>query len=64
VQSGSQKWISVIQVINAEGQVIPPFIIGAGQYHLTSWYGESDLLGDWAIATTQNGWTDNEMGLD
>ncbi|KAM5527292.1 transposase [Fusarium oxysporum f. sp. phaseoli] len=64
VQPGNREWITVIQAINAEGQAIPPFIIGAGQYHLANWYRESSLPGDWAIATTQNGWTDNEMGLE
>ncbi|KAL9563829.1 hypothetical protein ACKAV7_012071 [Fusarium commune] len=64
VQPGNREWITVIQAINAEGQAIPPFIIGAGQYHLANWYRESDLPGDWAIATSPNGWTDNEIGLE
>ncbi|KAJ3464857.1 hypothetical protein MRS44_009643 [Fusarium solani] len=64
VQPGNREWITVIQAINADGQAIPPFIIGAGQYHLANWYQESNLPGDWAIATTQNGWTDNEIGLE
>ena len=38
VQPGNREWITVIQAINAEGWAIPPFIIGADQYHLTSWY--------------------------
>ena len=64
VQPGNREWITVIQAINAEGQAIQPFIIGAGQYHLANWYQDSNLPGDWAIATTQNGWTDNETGLE
>ncbi|RKK79343.1 hypothetical protein BFJ71_g16262 [Fusarium oxysporum] len=64
VQPGNREWITVIQGINAEGQAIPPFIIGAGQYHLANWYRESSLPGDWAIATSPNGWTDNEIGLE
>jgi len=64
VQPGNREWITVIQAINADGQAIAPFIIGAGQYHLANWYRESNLPGDWAIATTQNGWTDNEIGLE
>jgi hypothetical protein len=38
VQPGNREWITAIEAINAEGQSIPPFIIGAGQYHLTNWY--------------------------
>jgi hypothetical protein len=62
VQPGNWEWVTVIQSINAEGWAIQPFIVVAGQYHLASWYQESNLPGDWAIATTQNGWTDNETG--
>ncbi|RKK06679.1 hypothetical protein BFJ68_g17640 [Fusarium oxysporum] len=36
VQPGNREWITVIQAINVEGQAIPPFIIGAGQYHLAN----------------------------
>ncbi|KAK7571520.1 hypothetical protein V3481_018732 [Fusarium oxysporum f. sp. vasinfectum] len=64
VQPGNREWITVIQAINAEGQSIAPFIIGAGQYHLANWYRECDLPGDWVIATSQNGWTDNKLGLE
>jgi hypothetical protein len=64
VQPGNREWITVIQAINAEGQAIPPFIMGAGQYHLANWYRDSNLPGDWAIATSPNGWTDNEVGLE
>jgi regulator of replication initiation timing len=64
VQPGNREWITVIQAINAEGRAIPPFIIGAGQYHLANWYRDSNLPGDWVIATSPNGWTDNEVGLE
>jgi hypothetical protein len=64
VQPGSREWITVIQAINAEGQSIAPFIIGAGQYHLANWYRECDLPGDWVIALSQNGWTNNQLGLE
>jgi hypothetical protein len=64
VQPGNREWITVIQAINAAGWAIQPFIIGRGQYHLANWYRESNLPGNWAIATSQNGWTDNEIGLE
>jgi hypothetical protein len=54
----------VIQAINAEGQAIDPFTVAAGEYHLQNWYEESNLPATWVIATTENGWTDNETGLD
>ncbi|RKK10678.1 hypothetical protein BFJ66_g14706 [Fusarium oxysporum f. sp. cepae] len=64
VQPGNREWITVIQAINAEGQSIAPFIIGAGQYHLANWYRECDLPGNWVIAMSQNGWTNNKLGLE
>ncbi|KAL2885150.1 hypothetical protein HOO65_080100 [Ceratocystis lukuohia] len=63
LQPGNREWVTVIQAINAEGWAVAPFIVVSGQYHLSSWYRESNLPGDWAIATTQNGWTDNDTGL-
>ncbi|KAF4443607.1 hypothetical protein F53441_11390 [Fusarium austroafricanum] len=64
LQPGNREWITVIQAINAEGQASAPFIVSAGQYHLANWYRECDLPGDWVIATSQNGWTNNELGLE
>jgi hypothetical protein len=64
VQPGNREWVTAIQAINAEGRAIDPFIIVAGQYHLANWYRESNLPATWAISTTQNGWTDNETGLE
>jgi hypothetical protein len=64
VQPGNREWATVIEAINTKGQSIPPFIIVTGKNHLRSWYEGSSLPVDWAIATTPNGWTNNETGLD
>jgi hypothetical protein len=64
VQPGNREWVTAIESINAEGWALPPFIIVAGQYHLSSWYRDSNLPADWAIATTKNDWTDNKTGLE
>jgi hypothetical protein len=64
VQPGNREWITVIEAVNAEGQSIAPFIIGSGQYHLANWYRECNLPGDWVIALSENGWTNNQLGLD
>ena len=62
-QPGTTEWVSVIQGINSQGWAIPPFIIVARKHHLTNWYEDSTLPPDWVIATTHNGWTDNERGV-
>lgn len=63
-QPGDREWVSVIQSISSRGEVIPPFIIVAGQYHLSNWYEDSVLPKDWVISTTPNGWTTNEKGVE
>jgi hypothetical protein len=63
-QPGNREWATVIQGVNALGWAIPPFIILAAQYHLANWYQECGLPLDWRIATTDNGWTTNAVGLD
>jgi hypothetical protein len=63
-QPGNREWVTVIQSINSQGWAIPPFIIVAGKHHLTNWYEDSTLPSDWVIATTHNGWTTNEKGVE
>jgi hypothetical protein len=63
-QPGNREWVTVIQGINSQGWAIPPFIIVAGQYHLSAWYESSPLPLDWVIAVSENGWTTNERGLE
>lgn len=62
-QSGGCEWVTVIQGINSKRWAIPPFIIVVGKYHLSTWYNESSPK-DWVIATSENGWTMNERGLE
>jgi hypothetical protein len=64
VQPGNREWATVIQGVSADGWCMPPFILLQGAFHLASWYSETDLPGDWVIKTTENGWTDNETGLE
>ncbi|KAF4300733.1 hypothetical protein GTA08_BOTSDO06775 [Botryosphaeria dothidea] len=63
VQPGDREWVTIIQGINAAGWAIPPFIIFAAKHHLSAWYGDNDIPGDWAIAVSDNGWTTNELGV-
>ncbi|GKU14150.1 unnamed protein product [Fusarium langsethiae] len=64
IQPGNREWVTVIEAVSAEGQSIPPFIIVKGKKYLRSWYEGSTLPVDWAIALSENGWTNNQLGLD
>jgi hypothetical protein len=63
IQPGNCEWVTLIAAINAAGWAVPPFLIFAGQYHLSAWYEEADIPRDWAIAVSDNGWTNNELGV-
>jgi hypothetical protein len=54
IQPGNREWVTMIQVINATGWTIPPFLVFAGQYHLSAWYEEAEVPRDWAIAISDN----------
>jgi hypothetical protein len=56
--------VTVIAAINAAGWSVPPFLIFAGKYHLSAWYEEAEIPRDWAIAVSDNGWTNNELGVN
>jgi DDE superfamily endonuclease len=63
-QPGNREWVSVVHGINAQGWAIPPLIILKGQLHLAPWYRVEGLPNDWRISVSENGWTDNEIGLE
>jgi hypothetical protein len=64
IQPGNREWVTAIAAINAAGWSVPPFLIFAGRYHLSAWYEEKDIPRDWAIAVSDNGWTNNELGVE
>ena len=63
-QPGNREWVTVIQGVGALGFCVPPFIVVSGKYHLSTWYQNDAISRDWRIATSPNGWTTNEIGLD
>ena len=63
IQPGDREWVTVIAGISVAGLAIPPFIIFAGQYHLSAWYEGNDIPPNWAISVSDNGWTTNDIGI-
>ncbi|KAK1912730.1 MFS-type transporter clz9 [Pyrenophora teres f. teres] len=64
IQPGNREWATLIAAISAAGWSVPPFLIFAGQYPLSAWYEEAEIPRDWAIAVSDNGWTNNELGVE
>jgi hypothetical protein len=63
IQPGNHEWVTVIQSICAAGYTTPPFIIYKGHVHISAWYKEADIPCDWKLSVSENGWTNNALGL-
>jgi hypothetical protein len=63
VQPGDREWVTVIQSICAAGYAAPPFIIYKGRVHISAWYEEANIPRNWKVLVSENGWTNNELGL-
>jgi hypothetical protein len=57
-------WATAIQGTSAGGQAILPFLIVAAQHHLTHWYQENNLPGNWVTAVSKNGLADSWLDLE
>ena len=58
----NRDWITSVEAISADGRVLPPLLIMAGKVHLQGWY-QQQLPGDYRIGVTDNGYVNNEFGL-
>jgi hypothetical protein len=63
LQPGDREWVTSIKTINACGWYLPPMVIFKGKVHISTWYQETDLPQDWVIALSDNGWTNDKLGL-
>lgn len=61
LQAGSREWVTVVEAINAEGGILPPYLILKGKVFLERWF---PLPPNWAINLSPNGWTSDQTGLD
>jgi len=43
---------------------LPPFIIYKGKNYLSGWYEEENIPSDWVLGVSNNGWTNNILGLE
>jgi len=62
-QRGDRGWVTIIQGICTAGYEIPPFIIYKGMIHISAWYEDISIPRNWRISVSENGWTNNALGL-
>jgi hypothetical protein len=58
-----QEWVTDIECINAAGESLPPLLIFKGEHVNSGWLNER-TPDNWFLATSKNGWTSNDLGLD
>ena len=63
VVAAKQEWVTDIEYINTAGEALAPFLIFKGKYMNTRWINEQTSNG-WYFATSKNGWTSNDLGLE
>ena len=61
LQPGNREWVTSIETINATGWALPPYLIFKGKVFIESWF--DDLLSNWHINISPNGWTTDQIGL-
>src|SRR5450432_3835371 len=62
IQPGNREWVTAIDCISSAGWSLPPVIIFEGKVHQSTWYTDALPL-DWTIGVSENGWTDDKLGL-
>lgn len=63
VIQGNREWVTIIQAVSAKGNHIPPVVLLKAASQQAAWYQEPAVHGDWWIATSENGWTTDAIGL-
>jgi hypothetical protein len=60
---GRQEWVTVVECICADGNVVPPLVIFKAEKLSTQWIPAS-IHGNWRFNCNSKRWTSNDHGLD
>lgn len=65
-QNGNREWVSLIETVSTDSFLLPPYIIFKGKIQQAIWHNTFKKLGEsyGRVALSENGWTDNELGLE
>jgi hypothetical protein len=62
IQPGNREWVTAIDCISLAGWSLLLVVIFEGKVHQSTWYTNALPL-DWTIGVSENGWTDDKLGL-
>jgi hypothetical protein len=60
-EPGRQEWVTVVECVCADGDLIPPLVIFKGENLSTSWI-PRELQNKWHFSCNSKGWTSNVHG--
>ena len=59
----SHSSVTVMECVSADGSVLPPCIILKGKGFLEDWFMHSEMPETWLIATSQTGYTSDDLAF-
>lgn len=62
ITDGNREFCSVLETVNAIGEVIPPFIVWANQVHCVGFYADDDRPA--TFSHSPSGYMDDKLGFD
>lgn len=60
---GNRENVTTIETVSADGFVLPPIVIMKGKSTQRQWIEDSPLPNETLWCSSENGWTDNELGI-
>ncbi|KAM3065353.1 hypothetical protein ACMFMF_011947 [Clarireedia jacksonii] len=64
IQPGDREWVTAIIAASATGEIIPPYMLVKGVIVYEPWFSTTNWPDGWPIKPIDNGWTNNETGVD
>lgn len=62
ITGGNRVFCSVLETVNAIGEVIPPFIVWANKVHSVGFYADDNRPA--TFSRSSSGYMDDELGVD
>jgi len=62
-QDGFREWVTVIETISGNGEMLRPMIINKGQADYMGWYAKLKKTDTATFGVSEKGWSNEKLGL-
>ncbi len=62
--STNKDYVTVVECVSGDGNVLPPFVALPGQVHMEDWYTGTNLDGSWTVAVLDTGYMNDALTLE